>query len=191
MWQEEVRRVAACSYPNELASVAVSQPSGSRVAPRWLREPTVIAAIIGLAGTILAVMIQAWISGRRSEPSRPLPERVVVEIVPQSDKPSQPRQAELPQERTAPQMPTLDEILDVLERHHQRATFTAVAGVLGRDPRSLFTGYVRTPRTAWVVNKGTGLPTGTKKADYPPGLQENERVIDATEELRTWLREHH
>ena len=41
------------------------------------------------------------------------------------------------------------------------------------------------------MNKGTGLPTGTDKADYPAGLLENERVIDATEELRTWLREHH
>ncbi len=107
-----------------------------------------IAAIIGLAGTILAVIIQAWISGLRTEPSQSLPERVVMEIVPQDEKPSHPRQAELPQPKNAPQMPTLDEILDVLERHHQRATFGAVGGVLGRDPRSLFNGYVRTPKTA-------------------------------------------
>ena len=121
--------MVACSYPNELASVAVSQPSGSRVAPRWLREPTVIAAIIGLVGTILAVIIQAWISARRGEPSQPVPECVVVENVPQGEKPSQPRQAHAPQRKNTPQMPTLDEILELLERHHQRATFGAVGGV--------------------------------------------------------------
>jgi len=79
----------------------------------------------------------------------------------------------------------------VLERHHQRATFGAVGGILERDPSSLFKGYVRTPRTAWVVNKGTGLPTGTKEADYPPGLLEKKHVIDTVEDLRKWLLDHH
>ena len=82
-------------------------------------------------------------------------------------------------------------ILEVLERHHQRATFGAVAGILGRETQSLFNGYVRSSKTAWVVNKKTGLPTGAKESNYPPGLLQNERVIDSTEDLQVWLQEHH
>lgn len=192
MWRQEVRRVVAFSYPEELTSAAFSRPREPRVAPHWLHEPTVIAAIIGLAGTLLAVIIPVWISSRRGEPSQPRQaDRLVAEIVPQSDKPSQPHQADRPAEKNAPQILTLGEILDVLERHHQRATFGAVAGTLGREPRSLFNGYVRTQKTAWVVSKTTGLPTGTKEGDYPPGLLENERAIDTPDELRVWLRAHH
>ncbi len=71
-----------------------------------------------------------------------------------------------------PPAPTLDGIFEVLERYHQRATFGGVAKLLGRDPQSLFQGYTRTPRASWVVNKSTGVPTGTKKEDYPPELLE-------------------
>jgi len=152
----------------------------------------VIAAIIGLAGTLLTVLITVWIYTRGGEPSPPRQaDRLVVQIVPPSAEPSPPRQADLPEKKKDLRILTLDEILDVLERHHQRATFGAVAGTLGRDPRSLFNGYVRSPKTAWVVNKTTRLPTGTKEGDYPPGLLEKEQVIDAPEELRVWLRENH
>ena len=101
--------MVAFSYPEELTSVPFSRPGESQVGPRWLREPTVIAAIIGLAGTLLTVIITVWIATRRGEPA-------------------QPRQADPPGVKKPPQMLTLDEILDVLERHHQRATFGAVAG---------------------------------------------------------------
>jgi len=163
--------VVAFSYPEELTSVTFSRPTEPRVVPRWLHEPTVIAAIIGLAGTLLAVIIPVWMTTRRNEPAQ--------------------NHAEPPKQRSAPQPLTLDDILDVLDRHHQRATFGAVSGVLGREPISLFKGYVRSPKTAWVVNKRTGLPTGTKEADSPRGLLEKTRVIDAPDELREWLRKHH
>jgi hypothetical protein len=157
-----------------------------------LYEPTVIAAIIGLVGTLLAVIIPIWLSARRVEPPQPNPTaHVVVPIVPQGEKPSPAHQREPFDQKGLDQTLTLDEILDLLELHRQRVSFGAVAGVLGRDPQSLFKGYVRSPRTAWVVNKSTGLPTGTKPADYPPGLFENVRVIDTPEDLSTWLREHH
>ena len=191
MWREEVRHVVAFSYPEVLPSVPFSRPGESQVVPRWLREPTVIAAIIGLAGTLLTVIITVWIATRRGEPSQPGPaDRLVPKMVPQPDEPSQSRPAGPPGEKNTAQMLTLDEILDVLERHHQRATYGAVGGVLGREPPSLFNGYKRTPKTAWVVNK-KGLPTGTKKDDYPPGLLQNERIIDAPDELREWLQTHH
>ncbi len=196
MWRDEVRRIKAASYPEVLISETPTSKPAARLTkppavPRWLREPTVIAAVIGLAGTLLAVIIPVWISSRHAEPLVPIqPARVVVEIAPQNSKPVQPPQADPPAKKTAPEAITLDEVLDVLERHHQRATFGAVGGILERDPRSLFNGYVRSPKTSWVVSKSTGLPTGTKDLDYPPGLLENKRVIDAPNELRVWLREH-
>jgi hypothetical protein len=192
IWREEVRRVVACAYSTEPASAARSRPRGSRAIPRWVREPTVIAAVIGVTGTLLAAIVRVWISARRGEAPQPRPaERVVVEILQKSEKPPPPRQAEPTDRKNAAFTLTLDDILEVLARHRQRATFGAVAGILGRDPKSLFNGNVRTPKTARVVNKSTGLPTGTKESDYPPGLLEKERVIDATEEFRVWLREHH
>lgn len=177
MWREEVGRVLAFSYPEQLTSAPPPLPVQSQPVPRWLREPTVIAAIIGLAGTLLAVIIPVLISARRGEPSQPpQADRLIVTIVPKADEPSLRRQSSLPEEEAAARKLSLDDILDILGRHHQRATFGAVAGVLGREPRSLFNGYTRTPKTAWVVNRATGLPTGTNKSDYPDGLLRNERV---------------
>ena len=184
MWREEVERVVAFPFPEELTPLETSQPAGPRKLPGWLHEPTVIAAIIGLLGTVLTVIVSVWVSSRRDErPQQRQLDHPVANIVPKSDEP--PRPLDAPEVKVEPQKLTLDEILDVLERHHQRATFGAVADLLGRDRRSLFNGYVRTPRTAWVVSKSTGLPTGTK--DYPPGLRQNERVIDTAEDLRVWL----
>jgi hypothetical protein len=214
MWREEVRRVVAFSYPAKLTSPAFSRPTERRERPRWLREPTVIAALIGLAGTLFTVIVTAWVSTRHREPAQPPPaERSVKEIIPsetekpaqlpqanraltkitpqQIDKPSQPPKTEPPAEKNAPKVLTLDGILEVLERHHQRATFGAVAAILDREPTSLFAGYVRTPKTAWVVNKTTRLPTGFETRDYPLGLREKEHVIATHEELGVWLREHH
>jgi hypothetical protein len=65
-----------------------------------------------------------------------------------------------------------------------------VAAILGREPQSLFIGYARSSKTAWVVSQSTGLPTGTKKDDYPPELLRNERIIDSADELYVWLRDH-
>jgi len=43
------------------------------------------------------------------------------------------------------------------------------------------------------LDGGTGAPPGerqAKKADYPSGLLENDRVIDAPDDLNVWLDEH-
>ena len=66
-WREEVKRVAATSYPRELTPVPFTRPEPQVVTP-WFREPTVIAAIIGLAGTVLAVVIPIWLSNRVPSP---------------------------------------------------------------------------------------------------------------------------
>jgi hypothetical protein len=206
-WREEVKRASSFPYPDELTppersrrtepriettrpaapQLRMPQPAGLRTARRWIREPTVIAAVIGLVGTLMTALVTVWVSGRRDEPAPPnQADRPIVNAIVNSQSVKvNPRE-----EKLASANLTLDGILEVLERHRQRATFGAVAAILDRDTRSLFSGYTRTPRTAWVVNKGTGLPTGTKADGYPPGLLENKRVIDTAEELRVWLRDH-
>ena len=191
-WQDEMSRVVACSYPKELGTSVSPQPRKPREVPRWMREPTVIAAIIGLAGTLLAVMIPVWISARRGELPQPHQvDPVVVQKVPHHEQPSAPHEPGPSDQKTIPVPLTLDQILEVLERHRQRVSFGAVAGVLRHDTQSLLKGYVRSPKTSWVVNKATGLPTGNMQEDYPPGLFENARVIETPEDLSAWLQKHH
>jgi len=87
--------------------------------------------------------------------------------------------------------PDLESILARLERYHQRATFGAVAGLLGRGPLTLFDGYPRrTPRTSWVVSKSTGKPTGQEGSALHPDLFKNPNVISNSGELKSWLATH-
>ena len=53
----------------------------------------------------------------------------------------------------------MDQILDALDTAHQRATYGAVAAVVGVSPRALMAGRERNQRHSWVVNLRTGLPT--------------------------------
>ena len=55
--------------------------------------------------------------------------------------------------------PTLDQILDELDAARQRATYGAVAAVVGASPRALMAGRERNQRHSWVVNLKSGLPT--------------------------------
>ena len=87
-------------------------------------------------------------------------------------------------------LPDLDSILARLERHRQRATFGAVAGLRGREPLTLFDGYPRTPRTSWVVSKSTGRPTGQDGSAVHPDLFQNPHVICNSAELKAWLETH-
>ena len=57
---------------------------------------------------------------------------------------------------------SLKHVLDLLNQHHQRATYGAVAGLLGKAPRSLMQGLPRDWRHSWIVNKESGLPS-----EYP------------------------
>jgi len=86
--------------------------------------------------------------------------------------------------------PDLDSILARLERYRQRVTFGAVAGLLGREPLTLFDGYPRTPRTSWVVSKSTGKPTGQDGTALHPDLFKNPHVITNSGELKSWLATH-
>ncbi|MFN7984657.1 MAG: hypothetical protein U0Q11_22660 [Vicinamibacterales bacterium] len=79
---------------------------------------------------------------------------------------------------------SLDEILTLLNETTSRATYGAVAGVLGVPPRSM--GALlgeRRPEASWVVNADTGLPTDYTQADWHPELLSTSSVIRTGNEL--------
>ena len=82
---------------------------------------------------------------------------------------------------------TMDQILDALHHNHQRATYGAVAALLGKPPRTLMQGRERDQRHSWVVSRKSGEPTGYHPELVHPALRESERVIDTKEDLARWL----
>jgi len=84
----------------------------------------------------------------------------------------------------------IDRIVALLERHSQRATYGAVAGVLGRNPRSLMQGREKCPRNSWVVSGATHFPTGYASREMHPQLGNNTAVLTSTNDLAAWIRKH-
>lgn len=84
-------------------------------------------------------------------------------------------------------MLSLDEIVDVLDHHGQRATYGAVARLLGHSPRSLLKGRDRSRPFSWIVNRATGFPTGYPDDQIDQRLRDSGPVIVSDEELRRWL----
>jgi hypothetical protein len=82
---------------------------------------------------------------------------------------------------------SLDDILIALDRHQQRATYSAVAALVDRTPRLLMRGRDRAPSNSWIVSKETGRPTGYRDDDIHPSLLANEKVLVTREELAAWL----
>jgi len=81
----------------------------------------------------------------------------------------------------------LDLILDALDTARQRATYGAVAAVLGVSPRALMSGRERNQRHSWVVNVRTGVPTDYASELTHPELASNPAIISTGEELARWL----
>ena len=84
-------------------------------------------------------------------------------------------------------MHAMQVIIDLLDKHHQRATYGAVAGLLGAVPRWVMRGYPRDWRHSWVVNESTGEPTNYPAAKKHPSLTERERILDTPQKLAEWL----
>ena len=82
---------------------------------------------------------------------------------------------------------SLDQIVDLLDQHGQRATYGAVASLVGHSPRSLLKGRDRSRRFSWIVNRETGLPTGYQEEQIDPRLRTSGQVITSDGDLRTWL----
>ena len=81
----------------------------------------------------------------------------------------------------------MDQILDTLDQARQRATYGAVASVLGKSPRVLMSGRDRDLRHSWVVSRKSGQPTGYEADQMHPELTRSDRVIETREELEKWL----
>lgn len=84
----------------------------------------------------------------------------------------------------------LENVLATLGQHQQRATYSAVAELVGETPRSLMRGKARTPEHSWIVSKTTGRPTGYADADVHPSLASNHTILATGQQLREWLASH-
>ena len=79
---------------------------------------------------------------------------------------------------------SLAEVLRLLNEGRTRATYAAVASVLGVPPRSMGAMLgTRRPEASWVVNGETGLPTDYEQADWHPDLLATSDVIRTGNEL--------
>jgi len=83
--------------------------------------------------------------------------------------------------------PTIDEILNALDRGRQRATYGAVAALLGTSPRTLMQGRQRDQRHSWVVSRRSGEPTGYAPEQIHPNLRDRPEIFASKEELAQYL----
>ena len=81
----------------------------------------------------------------------------------------------------------LDHIVELLDRQKQRATYGAVAGLLGKAPRSLMTGRPKDHAHSWIVNQKSGTPSGFPAGEVHPALHARSRILQTPEELGAWL----
>jgi hypothetical protein len=84
---------------------------------------------------------------------------------------------------------SFDEILDLLQRHRQRATYGAIGAVLDRPPYYLMGGRPRDHRHSWVVSKESGLPTGYGREHMHPELEARDEILSTGDRLERWLRD--
>lgn len=82
---------------------------------------------------------------------------------------------------------SFESILDALAAQRQRATYSAVAGVIDTTPRALMLGRPRDERHSWIVSKQTGQPTGYRPEQVAPDLTANPEVLASKDDLMTWL----
>ena len=82
---------------------------------------------------------------------------------------------------------SLKAIVETLEMHRQRATYGAVAGLVGKTPRSVMQGLPRNWRNSWVVSQENGEPSEYHELQKHVSLRTRDRIIDTPEELATWL----
>src|SRR5262245_30414226 len=74
----------------------------------------------------------------------------------------------------------LEEILAFLNEEQVRATYGAVAEVLGVVPRSLSAALgPRRPEASWIVSAENGLPTDYDQTDWHPELLSRAEVISS------------
>jgi hypothetical protein len=93
---------------------------------------------------------------------------------------------------------SLDGIVHQLDARKQRATYGAVAELVGVLPRGQMSGRPKTPKYSWVVaaTGGTesrrGVPTGYSVNQIHPDCyhqicEGDDNIIDSADVLREWL----
>ena len=82
---------------------------------------------------------------------------------------------------------SIDSILGELRRCRQRATYGAVAELLGKSARSLMGGRSRGPADSWIVSMRDGLPTGYEPEQIDPDIRARETILRSRAELEAWL----
>lgn len=82
----------------------------------------------------------------------------------------------------------LDGIVQLLDRHHQRATYGAVADLLGVPARSLMSDVPKRKLYSWVVSAQTFQPTRYPPSAIHADLQENDEVLSTSLALAEWIR---
>ena len=86
-----------------------------------------------------------------------------------------------------PDILPLEEVVDFLNRRQMRATYGAVAEVVGRPATFLMSGIPRDPRYSWIVNQKSLRPTGYSEDEYHPALLRKSFVLMTAAELRDWM----
>ncbi len=90
--------------------------------------------------------------------------------------------------RTLEATPTVQQILDCLNRAKTRATYGAVADLIGGLPRSVGQRLgARRPEASWVVSGASGLPSGYAPEELHPDLTDSPLIISGGE-LRALLK---
>jgi len=82
---------------------------------------------------------------------------------------------------------TLDSILEALNKGHQRATYGAVASLVGTTPQNVMERRERDPWHSWVVNQETGLPTKYDTSQMHQLITQNPGVLRTGDALEKWL----
>ena len=86
-----------------------------------------------------------------------------------------------------PPDPSLEEVVDFLNRRQLRATYGAVAEVIGRPATFLMSGIPREPRYSWIVNQKSLRPTGYSENECHPALLRKAFVLMSGAEIRDWM----
>ena len=86
--------------------------------------------------------------------------------------------------------PDLVDILDFLNRTKIRATYGAVADVIGGIPQGVGAKLgPRSPYASWIVNKESGEPSGYMDAEKHPDLYSSPHVLTTGDELLQEMKE--